>query len=230
MRRRPPWLPAGRGEWTLLAALAACYPASLALPASWAREGGLLESLQVLVLCAGCVLALRMVARAWPARVAMLALWVAPVWLLLAGRELSWGRAWLPEHASEAMAATALWVEPLVRPGAAVLLAWLLFSAVYYRIDRPLRAAFAERVPWVVLAVLLAVAMGSTCAEGHMACHLDQVLPGAQVFEELCELLAYVALCMVQHRVFMHQTRAARLPDAVHAPAAAPKETAQEAG
>lgn len=226
MRQGSSRLPAGRGEWALLAALAACYPASLMLPAAWAREGGLLENLQVLVLCAGCVLALLMYMRARPARVAMLALWVAPVWLLLAGRELSWGRAWLPDPATatDSIAAMAPWFQPLVRSGAAVLLAALVLSAVYYRIDGPLRAAFARRVPWIVLVVLLAAAMGSTCAEGHMSCHLDSVLPSAQTFEELCELLAYVALCMAQHVVFVHQMPAKRVPDVVRAPAVVPEE------
>jgi len=226
MRRIPSWLPGERGEWALLAALAACYPASLVLPAAWAREGGPLESLQVLVLCAGSALALLMYVRSRPASVSMLALWVAPVWLLLAGRELSWGRAWLPEHsgAADSVAAMALWFEPLVRPGAGVLLALLVLSAVYYRIDGPLRAAFARRVPWLILAVLLAAAMGSTCAEGHMSCHLDRVLPSAQMFEESCELLAYVALCLAQHVVFMHQMPAKLAPEVVHAPAVAPEE------
>lgn len=223
MRGSRSWLPGGRGEWALLAALAACYPASVVLPAAWAREGGPLESLQVVVLCAGCVLALLMYARTRPARVAMLALWVAPVWLLLAGRELSWGRAWLPHTADDTVTAMALWLQPLGRPGAAVLLAWLLLSAVYYRIDGPVRAAFARRVPWMVLVVLLAAAMGSTCAEGHMSCHLDQVLPRAQTFEELCELLAYVALCMVQHVVFMHQMPAKPVPGGVHVSAVTPE-------
>jgi hypothetical protein len=224
MRGSPSWLPGGRGEWALLAALAACYPASVVLPSTWAREGGPLESLQVVVLCAGCVLALLMYARTRPARFAMLALWVAPVWLLLAGRELSWGRAWLPHTADDTMLAMALWFQPLARPGAAVLLAWLLLSAVYYRIDGPVRAAFARRVPWVVLVVVLAAAMGSTCAEGHMSCHLDQVLSRAQTFEELCELLAYVALCMVQHVVFMHQMPVTLVSAAVHPAEAAVEE------
>ncbi len=226
MRRGSSRLPAGRGEWALLAALAACYPASVVLPAAWAREGGLLENLQVLVLLAGCALALLMYVRARPARVAMLALWVAPVWLLLAGRELSWGRAWLPDPATatDTLATMAPWFQPLVRSGAAVLLAALVLSAVYYRIDGPLRAAFARRVPWIVLVVLLAAAMGSTCAEGHMSCHLDRLLPSAQTFEELCELLAYVALCMGQHVVFVHQMPAKRMPDVVRAPAVVPEE------
>lgn len=205
MSRTAIWLQVSRGEWVLLAALAASYPASLVLPAAWSREGGLLENLQVLVMGLGCALALLVYLRARPARVAMLALWAAPVWLLLAGRELSWGKAWLLQPGAEAMVATAHWVGPLARTLAVVLLAWLVFSAWHYRIDGPVRAAFARRVPWLCLLVTLAGAMGSTCAEGHMSCHLDMTASSAQLFEELCELLAYIALCVIQHVVFTHQ-------------------------
>lgn len=216
MSRNASWLPSTVGEWALLAALAASYPASLVLPAAWAREGGPLENLQVLVLGAGCVLALLVYLRARPARVAMLALWAAPVWLLLAGRELSWGKAWLAPPGSEALAVTAHWIGPLARPAAALLLAWLIFSAWHYRIDGPVRAALARRVPWLCLLVMLAGAMGSTCAEGHMSCHLDMAASRAQLFEELCELLAYVALCLTQHVVFTHQAPVRLAPAIVH--------------
>lgn len=193
-------LQAARGEWLLLVLLAAAYPASLVLPAAWSREGGPLEYLQVMVLVAGCVLAL----------------WVAPVWLLLAGRELSWGRAWLQQVGSEALAVTAPWLQALARPGAAVLLACLVVGAWYYRIDLPLRAALGRRVPWPCLAVALAAAMGSTCAEGHMSCHLKMAPSAAQLFEELCELLAYVALCLLQNVVLTHQRPLRLAPAIVH--------------
>jgi hypothetical protein len=81
-------------EWALLGALLACYPLSSIVPPPWASEGALLETLQVLVLVGGGVLAMTIFLRRRPARIAMLALWVTPVWLILAGRELSWGRAW----------------------------------------------------------------------------------------------------------------------------------------
>jgi len=216
MSRTASRLPVAGGEWALLAALAACYPASLVLPAAWSREGGLLESLQVAVLGAGCMLALLACVRTRPARVAMLALWAAPVWLLLAGRELSWGRAWLQQPGGEAMAVAALWIGPLARLAAAALLGWLVFSAWRYRMLGPVRAAFARRVPWPCLFVLLAGAAGSTCAEGHMACHLDMAATSAQLFEELCELLAYGALVMTQHVVFTHQIPARLAPMIVH--------------
>lgn len=217
MSREMSWrLQAARGEWLLLAALAAAYPASLVLPAAWSREGGPLENLQVMVLVAGCVLALIVYLRARPARSAMLALWVAPVWLLLAGRELSWGRAWLQQPGSEALATTALWLQALARPGAAVLLACLVVGAWYYRIDLPLRAALARRVPWPCLAAALAAAMGSTCAEGHMSCHLDMAPSAAQLFEELCELYAYIALCLLQNVVLTHQMPRRLAPTIAH--------------
>lgn len=187
------WLQASRGEWALLAALAACLPASLVLPAAWSREGGPLENLQVAVLVTGGVLALLVALRNWPSQAARLALWVVPVWLLLAGRELSWGREWLGDVA---------WLQSLARPGAVVLLAWLVLSAWRDRIDEPLREAFARRTPWLGLLMVLSGAMGSTCAEGHMSCHLPMAATQAQLFEELAELLAYGALCVIQHGVF----------------------------
>lgn len=181
-------------ELLLLAALLACYPLSAALPASWAREGGILESLQVLVLGAGCVAALVHYLGRRAAPSGLLALWSAPVWLLLAGRELSWGRVLFahPEHAG------AFLLEPLVRPAAVVLALWLLFSAFYFRIGAPLRTALAGGLPWLCLGVALVAAFGSTCAEGHMGCTPGIAADRAQLIEEMAELLAYVALCLIQ--------------------------------
>lgn len=212
MSRASPGLQPSRGEWALLAALAVCLPASLAMPAAWSREGGLLESLQVAVLVAASLLALGMALRSWPAQVSRLALWVAPVWLLLAGRELSWGREWLVQPG-----VGAVWLVSLARPAAMLLLALLLFSAWRYRIDAPVRAAFARRTPWLCLLVVLGAAMGSTCAEGHMSCELNLAARHAQSFEELAELVAYCALCLVQHVVFRHHAMLAASWTAVHA-------------
>lgn len=197
MSRASPWRQASRGEWALLAALAASLPASLLLPPAWSREGGLLENLQVALLVLGCVLALLTAARSWPSQLARLALWVAPVWLLLAGRELSWGRQWLMQPGSDT-----LWLAALARPAALVLLAWMVFTAWRERIDQPLRAALARSTPWLGLLVVLGGAIGSTCAEGHMSCDLPLADTQAQLLEELAELLAYGALCVIQYLVF----------------------------
>jgi hypothetical protein len=205
------WRRARGSEWALLAALLACYFISAILPASLAHEGGVLENLQVAVLGAGCALSLLVFLRTRPARIAMLALWVAPIWLLLAGRELSWGKAWLPspgvDAAGAAMAVTPLWFGSLVWPAAGLLLSWLVLSAWHYRIDELARAALSRRTPWIYFGVMLGAAIGSTCAEGHMSCRIDMPASQAQVFEELAELVGYIALCLVQNVVFVRQAR-----------------------
>ena len=208
------WAKTRPGQWALLAALVACYPVSLVLPLAWGREAGVLENLQVLVLLSGFVWSIVVFVRLRPERTAMLALWAVPVWLLLAGRELSWGRAWraVPgfDAAGRALPPEPLWFQPLVWPGAVLLIGWLAYSAWHYRIDEVVRLAFVRSAPWLLLFVALGAAVGSTCAEGHMSCHLDLVASRAQVFEELVELLAYVALCSLQAVVLRHRVPALR--------------------
>lgn len=224
------WAKTRPAQWALLAALVACYPVSLFLPLSWGREAGVLENLQVMTLLSGFVMALIVFVRRRPERTAMLALWAAPVWLLLAGRELSWGRAWraVPgvDAAGRALPPEPLWFQPLVWPAAALLVGWLVYSAWHYRIDEVVRLAFVRSAPWLLLLVALGAAVGSTCAEGHMSCHLDLVAARAQVFEELVELLAYVALCSLQAVVLRHRVPAqdARLEHGVDARTARAKE------
>jgi hypothetical protein len=207
--------PTRPGEWLLLAALVACYPLSATLPAGWAREGGILENAQVLVLLAGAALGLVAFLRLRPNRLGLLALWAAPVWLLLAGRELSWGRILLPAPDAHAPASVAmhagLWLQACIKPGAIVLALGLFASAWRYRIHTIARAAFARRMPWLCLAIGLAAALGSTCAEGHMNCSFGFAAARSALLEELVELVAYAALFMLQDSVLREAPAAAVL-------------------
>lgn len=245
------WRQVRPGEWALLPALLACLPLSALLPAPWSREGGVLETLQVLVLLGGAALALRVYLRSRrdehtgqtgqagqagrtgqteATRSGMLALCAAPVWILLAARELSWGRVWLPHpdaHPGAAMALTAdviVWLQPFARPGAMLLLAWLAFCAWHYRLDMPLRAALGRRVPWLCLLVALGAAMGSTCAEGHLSCSTGLAPGHAEMFEELVELCAYLALCLLQDAVLGAAAVTSRAARAAWATQASPAE------
>lgn len=210
MQRSTPTILATPGEWLLLAVLAACYPLSALLPAHWGLENGVIENAQVLVLGAACVAALLVFQRTRPARIGMLALWSAPVWLLLVGRELSWGRALLPSSGLALGGSAAMhgivWIQPYMRPTAVLLVLALVVCAWRLRLDEVVRAAFSRRTPWLCFAVALAAALGSTCAEGHMGCKLDLGPTRSYVFEELAELVAYVSLFMIQHAV-LHQVR-----------------------
>lgn len=209
--------PARPGEWLLLAALLASYPISAVLDPGWGREGGFLENAQVLVLGAGFVAAMLAFLRTRPGRTALLALWAAPVWLLLAGRELSWGRVLLPQPELEATHSLAahgiVWLQHVVRPGAVLLVLALLLAAWRFRLDEVVRAGLARHTPWLCFAVALAAALGSTCAEGHMSCSLGLAAGRSVVFEELAELLAYVSLVMIQGAV-LRQAPALHHPQA----------------
>ena len=226
------WRQVRPGEWALLLALLVCLPLSAVLPAPWSREGGVLETLQVLVLLGGAALALRVYLRSrrnerpgqtGATGTGMLALCAAPVWVLLAARELSWGRVWLPHPDAQPGAAMALaadaivWLQPFARPGAMLLLAWLAFCTWHYRLDMPLRAALGRRVPWLCLLVALGAAMGSTCAEGHMSCSTGLAPGRAEMFEELVELCAYLALCLLQAAVLAVAAARAAQPSPVSA-------------
>lgn len=226
MQRTTTTIPARAGEWLLLVALLASYPLSAVFAPGWGGEGGILENAQVLVLGTGFLAAMLAFRRTRPGRTALLALWSAPIWLLLAGRELSWGRVLLPQpglEATHSLAAHGIqWLQHVVRPGAVLLVLALLLAAWRFRLDEVVRAGLARHTPWLCFAVALAAALGSTCAEGHMSCSLGLPAGRSVVFEELAELLAYVSLVMIQSAV-LRQAPALRRPTApVSAPAVAP--------
>lgn len=191
---------ARREEWLLLGALLASFPLGVALPAAWAREGGALENAQVAVLLAGAVAALLAYLRLRPHRSAMLGTAAAPLWLLLAGRELSWGRVLAPVllDSSGAVSAGLGWYRLGGKAAALMLLAVACWNAWRFRVDRTLHVLWAGAAPWIGIAVIVGAAIGSTCAEGHMSCSLDLAPARAQVVEELCELVAYIGLFSIQ--------------------------------
>ena len=193
--------PRGRADWLLLAALLACIPLSFVLPSSLARESGPLENAQVLVLLAGFAAALLVAYRSRPGRAAMLMLAAAPLWLLLAGRELSWGRVLFEGSslaASGASVVAVFWMRTSLIAGSLVVMGWAGLGAWRLRSGTAVAPGWLRRAPWVCLLALVAGAAGSTCAEGHMGCHVEVAGLHLQVLEELCELIMYSALFIGQ--------------------------------
>jgi hypothetical protein len=197
-------------QWAILLALLCCYPFSLVMEPTWAWETGILEIAQTCVLVAGFVFA----ASAWldmrPGRAAMLALCVMPVWIILAGRELSWGAVFLPGLDTgigrPVYSSKILWYRPLVAPIAGGLLLAALYLGWRHRVDRVLRAvAAAGLFPWGLVPVMVLVALASSLAEGHLGMPRS-AFPQAESFEELVELVGYIALVAAQARVF-HASR-----------------------
>lgn len=207
----------------LLLALLACFPAAMLLPRTWGWENGVLETVQVLVLLAGAVLAAAAWWRQRPSPMALLALCAVPFWLVLAAREMSWGAVLgVPLAFTEngpLFSSRTLWYKPFVASAVGLLLGCTLLRLWTARLDLLLRRLVLEgRIPWLLLGLAVVGEMGSSCAEGRLACTQLAGLPFAMVFEELTELVAYVALVAAQARVLAR-------PAAVDKPVLAPAES-----
>jgi len=203
-------------EWLLVLCCIAAYPLSSLLPSSWGWEDGPVENAQVAVLLAGCVWAGWMSLRAPEASLALLARCVAPLWLVLTARELSWGAVFMHPlgYGDEGpiFSSALLWYKPWVKPVVALVLAWMAYAAWRHRLDRLLaRIVVSGRFPWFAALITLACMLGSGCAEGHLACGIAFHHPQAEVFEELAELVAYLALLVAQAGVLRGEAAGARL-------------------
>nr|WP_145545405.1 hypothetical protein [Variovorax boronicumulans] len=190
----------------LLLACPASIPVGLLLPAHWGWENSWIENLQVLVLMLGFACAAVFVRRSDKHRNRLFWLGIAPVWLLVAARELSWGAVLAEPLAFTAegpqFSSNTLWFKPYVYGLAGAVLgicAGLLAAA---RLDRVVgemlrHAAF----PWAETLVVLLAAMGSSLAEGHLGWDASALGAQAQPLEELLELVGYMALVLAQARV-----------------------------
>jgi len=188
----------------LVLALFSCYPLSILLPPSWAWENGVIEDGDVIALGIGFAWAFFTWLRARPSQVALLARAVLPIWFILIGRELSWGAVlFAPDHMTpEGPVFTShhLWYRPFVTPVLCALFAWSAWSAWRCRLDKQLYAVLERgRFPWMPMLIVLAAALGSSCAESHLSYCLATLQN--QRFEELTELVGYFALVAVQARV-----------------------------
>jgi hypothetical protein len=193
------------------------------LPRAWGWENGVLETVQVLVLLAGVMLALAAWWRQRPSPMALLALCAVPFWIVLAAREMSWGAVLgVPLAFTEngpLFSSKTLWYKPFVASAVGLLLGCTLLRLWTARLDLLLRRLVHEgRIPWLLLALAVLGEMGSSCAEGRLGCTQVAAFPFAMVFEELTELVAYVALVAAQARVLLR-------PAAVDKPVLAPAES-----
>ncbi len=193
------------------------YAALPFAPISAGWENGLLENAQVVLLAAAGVLALRHGLRSGSqGRQQQKSFWtaVAPLWFIMAARELSWGAAFLTPIAFDAItgpkfsSTQQIWYRPAVVPLIGVLLLWCLWRfgrARSLQICQTLRKARA--LPLIELTVFAACMLASAAAERNAQFnvpdffqHLASSAP-AQSFEELAELCAFAALACAQARV-----------------------------
>lgn len=188
-------------KWILLTGVLLSYFISPYLPISWGWENGPLEWLQVVILAIGLVLNYKW----WydakanddhgSARFLLLA---TPLWLLMVGRELSWGRVFYPtgfdavtgpSFVSLAQLPYGAIVNPLL---AVIIVVWLFAVIKYgmYKIPYQLLKEKHFPVSELIISILALVAAGL----GEKTLHLP-------VMEEFDECLAYVGLILVAYCV-----------------------------
>ncbi|WP_312518594.1 hypothetical protein [Anaerospora sp.] len=188
-------------KWILLAGVLASYFISPYLPISWGWENSLLEWLQVVILSAGLVLNCKwwQDAKAIGNASASLLLFSAlPLWLLMIGRELSWGRVFYPSGFDPVegpifLSLAQLPYGAIVNPLLAIIILVWLFAVIKYGVYKiPYQLLKEQRFPAseLVIAVLALVIAGI----GEKQLHLP-------VMEEFDECIAYLGLILTAYRV-----------------------------
>lgn len=174
-----------------------CYPFGYYLSLSCGWENGPIEWVQVAVLFAGYLISLANgFYRTGEVLERKLWLWSSPVWLLLIGRELSWGRVFYPvaitEKGPQFLAHQEIWFGSYVYPVLSFIVI-VMFAGILYHKLFIVAAQWLKNKPkpMVVIALLVFSVLLSTAMEKHM---FGSLMGYYQVFEELYELLAYVCL------------------------------------
>ncbi|HMM22766.1 MAG TPA: hypothetical protein PKA10_18765 [Selenomonadales bacterium] len=189
--------PLSPSTWVSLLLTVLLFPLGLCLPGWWGWENGPIENTQVVILGAGAFLSWFAARRnRGDIRIRNLWLWVIPVWLLMAGRELSWGRAFLEPVALGPEGPVfpsirAIWYGPYVYPFLTVIAIaslaglWRNFSWAY------IKPKLSLCVVDGALLILAAVAAQLIFERNW----LPALTPYHQILEEWSELIAY--WCMV---------------------------------
>ncbi len=188
-------------KWILLAGVLASYFISPYLPISWGWENNLLEWLQVVILLVGLALNFKWYQDAKATDNSSATLFLAsalPLWLLMIGRELSWGRVFYPSGFDPAEGPTFLSLAQLpygaiVNPLLAIIILVWLFATIKYGLYKvPYQLLKKRRFPTseLVIAVLALVIAGI----GEKQLHLP-------VMEEFDECIAYLGLILTSYRV-----------------------------
>lgn len=156
------------------------------LPPEWGWENSVIEWSQVIILSLGLILS-------WRRSSSSFALFSTPLWLILIGRELSWGRVFFPIGINQSgphfPALKELWYGPAVYPIVTAILLFWLFAVLRYKLYMiPIRMIKQSVFPWANLSLVFLSVVTAYIAEKHMH---------RPAGEELCELVAYIWLVAI---------------------------------
>lgn len=175
------------------------YVYAQVLPIDWSWENGPLEMAQNIVLAFSFILMMVYAWRATERELRQFWLWLSPVWLLMLGRELSWGRVFFPTHIGPEgpvfLAKDQIPFGSFINPAICLIVLVVLVTFVYCRIYQvPLGLLKEKKFPFFETTIcMLAAVLGDV---GEKMSHLFFGGRG-QVVEELCELVVYLSLLLI---------------------------------
>ncbi|MDF2927821.1 MAG: hypothetical protein K0Q75_59 [Anaerospora sp.] len=188
-------------KWILLTGVLLSYFISPLLPVSWGWENSFLEWLQVVILAVGLVLNCKWWHDAKSKghhESACFLFWASPLWLLMVGRELSWGRVFYPNgfdtvNGPSFVSLAQLPYGAIVNPMLAVIIVVWLFAVIKYDLYKlPYKLLKEKNFPISELAIsILALAVAGF---GEKKLHLP-------VMEEFDECLSYLGLILTAYCV-----------------------------
>lgn len=177
------------------------YYIGLQLPLTWGWENGPLEWSQVVILTVGALLTgywwqeAKSVRRFHHARFFA---WAIPLWLLMIGREISWGRVFYqagldPVNGPYFISVAQLPYGKVVYPVLAIIILSWLFSVVKYKLYAiPYELFRQERFPTGDFILVVSSFIVAYIAEQHLH---------NAIMEELVECAAYLSLVLTAYRV-----------------------------
>ncbi len=182
--------------WLSLLLVVLLFPMGLTLPPWWGWENGPLENTQVLILAIGLLVSWFAARHNRDNRKARnLWLWLTLFWLLVIGRELSWGRVFYPvasgANGPELISLHQLWYGPLVRPVVAAAMTAMV-TGIY--LNSPLKYIRQTTLPLLDLVILfITVILTSVCDKSMLPLFHSQ----EEVLEEWAELTAYWSMVSI---------------------------------
>lgn len=185
---------------------ATAWPLSFLLPNWFAWENGPIETIQIAVLGLGFIQSLKL---AFVSRRAWRGLWIVGsiIWLVLVGREMSWGAVLYAPAGFGAdgpmFSSRVLWYRAAVAPCVIGLAVVSISVAIRFRIWCVVGALVrTNRFPFLEIGMATVSLLLMTAAENHLGMSIAGLIGDGVVFEEAIELAAYCFLFAAQKRVY----------------------------
>jgi hypothetical protein len=171
------------------------------LPVAWGWENSPLEWSQVVILLIGALLSGKWWQEAKSAERyhhAHFFAWAIPLWLLMAGREMSWGRVFYPVGLDTAtgpyfLSVSQLPYGPIVYPVLTIAIVIWLLAVIKYKLYRVPYELFQQgRFPFGEFLLVIFSFVVANIAEKHL---------NFEIMEEIVECVAYLSLILTAYQV-----------------------------